>query len=300
MSTSRPTPDERRHLFGVAYRILGSVHDAEDAVQEGIARWWALTDDQRPLVREPIAWLTRVVSRICLDELASARSRRETYTGMWLPEPILGHLPASPAPRDGRDPADAVTLDEQVSIALLVAMETLTPGERVSLILHDVFGMPFDEVGAVVGRSAASCRQLASTARRKVRDTEAAGAAERGREEVVAAFLAACAGGDLDALVRLLDPAVVSRADGGGHVRTARKEIVGAETVARYLLNVVGKQEQRTTRLVASIEPVNGRTGIVARDEGRVIGVFDLEIVGGRITQIAILVNPEKLRERLG
>ncbi|MGB4779694.1 RNA polymerase sigma factor SigJ [Microbacterium sp.] len=297
-----------RRLFGVAYRILGSVHDAQDAVQEGIARWFALTEEQRERVREPDAWLTRVVARICLDELGSARARREHYTGIWLPEPLIGELAASAGAPERRDPADSVTLDERISIALLVAMEALTPGERVSLVLHDVFGLSFDEIAEVVGRSAASCRQLASTARRKVQarrkaqqvdPMDATDAAGTARDDVVAAFLNACVGGDLTSLVRLLDPGVVSRADGGDHVRAARKEVVGAETVARYLLGVVSTQTRRVTELVPRIEPVNGRLGIVTREGDRVVGVFDLEIVGGLITEIAILVNPEKLRDRI-
>jgi RNA polymerase sigma-70 factor (ECF subfamily) len=285
---------EHRVAFGVAYRILGSVHDAEDAVQEAAARWHRLPEEQRAQVREPAAWLTRVVSRICLDELASARARRERYTGIWLPEPILGTV--DPARRHvGMDPADSVTLDESVSMALLVAMEELTPGERVCLILHDVFQLPFDEIAEIVGRSAASCRQLASSARRSVRSRPQHEAPSPQRNAVVAAFAKACFEGDLEALVRVLDPRVVSRADGGEHIRAARKVVIGAEVVANYLLNVMQKQRSATQNLRPSLEPVNGRTGIVVRDGDAVIAVVDLEIASGAVTEIAMVVNPDKL-----
>ena len=166
-------PVDRGRLLAVAYRLLGSYHDAEDAVQEALIRWEQLGPQGRQNIREPLAWLTRVVSRICLDQLGSARARRERYTGVWLPEPVPGALPLEgaglPVPDEVTDPADVVTLDESVSMALLFAMEQLSSAERVSLILHDVFGLSFGEIADVVGRTPHACRQLASSARRQLR-----------------------------------------------------------------------------------------------------------------------------------
>lgn len=285
-----------RQLFGVAYRILGSAHDAEDAVQEGFARWQDLTQEQRDVVREPVAWLTRVVSRICFDQLGSARARRETYTGIWLPEPLLGSAAGmSGSAAAAVDPADAVSLDESVSLALLVTLEQLTPPERVSLIMHDVFGMPFTEIAQIVGRTPDACRQLASTARRHVRSQPRFEAAGPDRDRVVRAFAQACLDGDLVTLAAVLDSDVVTRADGGGHVQAARRVVVGADAVARYLLGVIDKQRRRSTTMAASIEQINGRSGIVLREAENIIAVVDLGIVGQRVQQIALVVNPDKL-----
>jgi RNA polymerase sigma factor (sigma-70 family) len=163
--------NERRQLINLAYRLLGSLADAEDAVQETYARWYALSRRQREAIASPGAWLTTVASRVCLDLLGSARARRERYVGAWLPEP----LPDPAEWRGGRpggttaDPADRVTLDESVSMAFLVVLDSMTPPERVALILHDVFGYPFAEVAGITGRTPAACRQLASSARRRVR-----------------------------------------------------------------------------------------------------------------------------------
>ncbi|WP_167137819.1 RNA polymerase sigma factor SigJ [Diaminobutyricimonas sp. TR449] len=294
MTVFAPGSAEYRQLFGVSYRLLGSTHDAEDAVQEGLARWQELTADQQAEIREPVAWLTTVVSRISLDVLGSARARHENYTGIWLPEPVLGSAGVADPLHSNRftDPEDAVTLDESVSLALLVAMEQLTPGERVSLILHDVFGLPFAEIAEIVGRSPAACRQLASTARSHVRAGRRFEVPGPDRDRVVQAFAAACLGGDIRALVAVLDPDVVSRADGGEHVNAAKRTLTGADPVARYLLGLVSKYGADGT---ASIELVNGRTGIVLRTAGQVTGVLDLGVVDGRVAEIALVVNPEKL-----
>ena len=285
------------HLFGVAYRILGSVHDAEDVVQEGLARWHALPDDARERVREPLAWLTRVVSRIGLDQLRSARARREAYTGIWLPEPVVGS-PVGAVGGTGAAPAtpeDAVTLDESVSIALLTAMERLTPGERVSLILHDVFGVPFGEVADIVGRTPEACRQLATTARRNLRSRPRFAPHGAERDHVVRAFARACLDGDVAALAGVLDPAVVSRSDGGENVHAARKTIVGASAVAPFLLGVLATASRHGRVFDSSVELVNGRSGIVLREGGLVTGVIDLAVTDGKVAEVAIMVNPDKL-----
>ena len=157
---------ERRQLINLTYRLLGSLAEAEDAVQETYARWYALSRQQQDAIESPGAWLTTVASRICLNLLGSARARRETYTGAWIPEPLPGH---TGQPGAATDPADRVTLDESVNMAFLVILETMTPPERVAFILHDVFGYPFAEIAGIVGRTPAACRQLASSARRRIR-----------------------------------------------------------------------------------------------------------------------------------
>jgi RNA polymerase sigma-70 factor (ECF subfamily) len=286
-----------RQLFAIAYRMLGSVHDAEDAVQDGFERWQDLTPPQRDLIREPIAWLTRVISRVCLDHLGSARVRRESYRGIWLPEPVLGTLPGPSGSRlsPAADPADVVTLDESVSMALLVAMEQLTPPERVSLILHDVFQVPFAEIAGIVGRTPDACRQLASSARRSIHAQRRFAVPGSERDKVVEAFARACLHGDVEALAAVLDPNVVSRADGGTAVTAARQPVVGALRVAGYLIGVFGREQQRRGSLSVAIEPVNGRTGIVARAAGTIVGVVDLAILDGRVAEVTLLVNPDKL-----
>jgi RNA polymerase sigma-70 factor (ECF subfamily) len=284
---------DRRRLQAIAYRVLGSTHDAEDAVSEALVRWHRLPDGERAQVREPMAWLTRVTARICLDQLASARARREQCTGTWLPEPDLRGLTTGGVPP--MDPADAVTLDESVSFAFLVALEKLTPAERVSFLLHDVFAVPFAEIAEVVGRTPAACRQLATAARRNLRGQRRQEVPAAERDRVVGAFLDACRGGDLARLVAVLDPDVTSIADGGSRIRVARRPVVGAETVARYLLGVMAAQRRRLADPVAGVETVNGRSGIVVRDRGVVAGTIDLCIVGGRVTDLFIQVDPDKL-----
>ena len=175
----RPDPglsavmSERRRLINLAYRLLGSLADAEDAVQETYARWYAMTPEQQDAIESPGAWLTTVASRICLDLLGSARARRERYVGEWIPEPLPDHTELTGRPGGPADPADRVTLDESVSMAFLVVLDAMTPAERVAFILHDVFGYPFADVAEITGRTPAACRQLASSARRRVRAAQA-------------------------------------------------------------------------------------------------------------------------------
>ena len=296
--TFLPGDPEYQHLFGVAYRLLGSAQDAEDAIQEGQIRWQQLLDGDRDLIREPLAWLTRVVSRICLDELGSARARREQYAGIWLPEPVPGRIDpllSSDSVRAASDPADAVTQDESVSMALLVVMEQLSPGERVALILHDVFALPFGEIATIIGRSPEACRQLASSARRHVRSGPRFAANGPERDRVVAAFARACEGGDLTALAQVLGPDVVSRSDGGGRVSAGTRPIHGLERVARLLVGLVRRGLSGEPAITWRLAPVNGRTGLVIEASGAVVSVIDLAIHDGRVAELAIIVNPEKL-----
>ncbi|MFE3755593.1 RNA polymerase sigma factor SigJ [Nocardia tengchongensis] len=292
-----PTTDssDYRHLFGVAYRILGSVHDAEDAIQEGAIRWHSLSPRDRALIREPLAWMTRVVSRICLDQLGSARARRESYAGVWLPEPVPGIVgPTDPTSRP-QDPADAVTLDESVSLALLRAMESLTPGERVALILHDVFGLPFAEIADIVGRTPHACRQLASTARQRVRSGPRFQSDNTERQQAVSAFTRACTTGDLEALIGVLTPEVVVRSDGGGMVNVARVPVTGAARVAQFLLGIVRVRESHGENMIVREAVVNNRSGLEISIGDHVIAVLDLAVVDGRVAEIAIVMNPDKL-----
>ena len=204
--------EERTHLMNLAFRMLGSANDAEDVVQQTYVRWFQLDDAERAAIERPRAWLTTVASRICLDILGSARARRERYVGEWLPEP-LPSATATASVTSGVstaavDPLDRITLDDSVSMALLVVLESLTPAERVAFVLHEVFGVPFAEIGEIVGRSPEATRQLASSARRHIRDLRSrpTDAAEHAR--LVTAFRRACEVGDLDALVGILDPEV--------------------------------------------------------------------------------------------
>src|SRR5512146_2180807 len=212
-----PDPDlaaiisERRQLINVTYRLLGSLAEAEDAVQETYARWYAMPPEQRDAIASPGAWLTTVASRICLDLLGSARVRRERYVGEWIPEPLPE--PAEWPGGTAADPADRITLDESVSMAFLVVLESMTPAERVALILHDVFRYSFAEVAEITGRSPAACRQLASSARRRIRDSQASPAPAARQAGVVRELKRAWETADIDALIGLLDPAVTLTAD---------------------------------------------------------------------------------------
>ncbi|MEU5264566.1 RNA polymerase sigma factor SigJ [Amycolatopsis sp. NPDC021455] len=275
---------ERPRLIGLAYRLLGSLSDAEDAVQEAYGRWYALSGPQRAAIERPGAWLTTVASRICLDVLGSARVRRERYVGEWIPEPL-----PEEAGWPG-DPADRVTLDESVTMAFLVVLEAMTPAERVAFVLHDVFGYPFAEVAAVLGRSAAACRQLATSARRRVR--AARGPAPRGSADVVRAFKLAWEAKDIEGLIGLLDPEAQATADGGGLVSTVLHPITGSERIARYAVDITGRIPALT--LVETV--VNGRPGLLARRGDAVVMVMAFDVAGESIRRIWAVRNPEKLR----
>jgi RNA polymerase sigma-70 factor (ECF subfamily) len=270
----------RQYLRAVAYRMLGSETEAEDALQEA---WLRL--DRRPPddISELRPWLTTVVGRICLDMLRARRSRREDYAGSWLPEPVVT--------ADNSPEKDAVMADS-VGLALLVVLETLSPAERLAFVLHDVFAVPFDEIAAVVDRSPTATRQLASRARRRVQaarpEPDADVAVQR---RVVDAFLAAARGGDFEALLSLLDPDVVLRTDGGGHGPLARPPVTGAAQVAAVL--------QRGAAPFAPLgrpAMVNGSPGVIVGPPGKVLAVVGLTVVHGRIREIDIVGDPAKLR----
>jgi RNA polymerase sigma-70 factor (ECF subfamily) len=274
---------QRPHLLRVAYGQLGSLAEAEDVVQEA---WLRLQRADAEEIRDLRAWLTTTVSRLALDALRSARARRERYVGQWLPEPLVGE--------PGADPADRVTLDESVGLALLVVLETLSAAERVAFVLHDVFGYEFDHVAEVLGTTPASARQHASRARRHVEAGRPRFPAtpERHRE-IITAFAQAAAEGDAEALVALLHPDAVMRTDGGGVVSAARKPIEGAERVAHVSMAL--------SRRGGATEPprlvdVNGLPGFVLRDAHGHPTLVAFTVDADRITAIDVVRNPEKLR----
>ena len=297
----RPDPglsaimSERRQLINLAYRLLGSLAEAEDAVQETYARWYAMSRPQQEAIDSPGAWLTRVASRICLDLLGSARARRERYVGEWIPEPLPDQAEwVSGRPGDAiSDPADRVTLDESVNMAFLVVLESMTPAERVALILHDVFGYSFAEVAGVTGRTPAACRQLASSARRRVRASRAPAAPAVRQASLVRGFRQAWEAKDIEALIGLLDPGVTVTADGGGLALAALHPIEGGEQVARYLLDLAVRTPASVTLLERT---VNGQPGLVAQQDGVTLTVFAFDVAGDRIKHIWAVRNPDKLR----
>jgi RNA polymerase sigma-70 factor, ECF subfamily len=285
---------QRPRLLRLAYATTGSLAEAEDCVQEAWLRLDRAAD--REAIRDLGAWLTTTVSRIALDSLGSARARRERQTGPWLPEPVVENLSAGIAAGAdaGTDPADRVTLDESVSMALLVVLETLSPAERTAFVLHDVFGLPFDEISGVVGRSSSAVRQLASRARRHVRDGRGplprVQPSRAEQAEILDAFVRASTEGDMERLMALLDPDVVWRADGGGKVPAAPRLAHGAAAIGRLLAGFARRPPLRVRTAL-----VNGSPGLVMRDADGVLGVVALTIDGGRITAIDVIRDPDKL-----
>jgi RNA polymerase sigma-70 factor, ECF subfamily len=272
----------RRYLIGVAYRLLGSVSEAEDAVQE---TWLRVHGAALEDIEDLEAWLTVVTTRICYDVLRSARVRREEYVGEWLPEPIV-------ATEAGADPADRVTLDDSVSMALLVVLESLSPAERTAFVLHDVFKLPFDTIAQVVGRSPGACRQLASRARGHV-EARAPRFDPVGDEHrrAVEAFTRAAETGDLAQLMSVLDPDVVLRSDGGGKVPARRTPLEGADQVARFVIAMAAAR----THMRQHVRTVNGQPGLVTTEDGAVVAVMGFEAADGQITEIDLVMNPDKL-----
>ncbi|MET8446765.1 RNA polymerase sigma factor SigJ [Streptomyces sp. NPDC005209] len=285
---------ERRQLINLAYRLLGSLADAEDVVQETYTRWYAMSPAQQEAIAAPGAWLTKVASRVCLDLLRSARARRERYVGEWIPEPLPDRTEWTNGPSHGTtvDPADRVTLDESINMAFLVVLDSMTPAERVAFILHDVFRYSFPEVAEIVGRTPAACRQLASSARRRIRASQAPATPIAQRADIVRDFKQAWEASDIDALLGLLDPDATAIGDGGGLVAAALRPVDGGERIARYLVDVVAKAAE-----VTLLErTVNGQPGLVALQDGATVLVMAFDVVGDRIKRIWAVRNPEKLR----
>jgi RNA polymerase sigma-70 factor, ECF subfamily len=274
--------EHRAHLRAVAYRMLGSVSEADDAVQEA---WLRLSRSDTREIENLGGWLTTVVGRVCLNMLRSRRTRREDPLDVHVPEPIVSR-------EDGLDPEHEALLADSVGLAMLVVLETLTPAERLAFVLHDMFAVPFDEIGPMVGRSPAAARQLASRARRRVQGEAPAPDPDLGRQrEVVDAFFAAAREGDFEALVAVLDPDVVLRSDGGAARPAATHVVHGAEAVARRAMTFA--------RLSPFVRPalVNGAAGVVVAPRGRPFSVMAFTVRNGRIVAIDGLADPERLKE---
>ncbi|WP_245158860.1 RNA polymerase sigma-70 factor [Blastococcus sp. TF02A-35] len=287
-----PFDQHRGLLFSVAYQLLGSVADAEDVVQDTWLRWSAA---DRGEVTDARAYLVRIATNLALDRLGSARARRESYVGPWLPEPLVtaaAPLAGAPAPRD---PADSAELGEEVSLAVLVVLETLSPAERAVFVLREVFGMPAAEVAQALGRSEAAVRQMGHRAREHVQARrprfEPSAAVQR---EVTDRFLAACAGGDVSALLAVLAPSAVLVSDGGGKARAALRPITGAEKVARFLLAIAATGADPS--FVVLPAEVNGRPGVAAWQDGRPFMAATVVVSGdGLVEQVLMVRNPDKL-----
>jgi RNA polymerase sigma-70 factor (ECF subfamily) len=281
---ARRFEEHRQYLRRLAYSTLGSLADADDVVQEAWLRLqrWHETRPPGDRIDNLRAWLTTVTGRLALDQLGSARARREQYVGEWLPEPEVTTVD---------DPADRVTQDERVTTALLVVLESLSPAERTAFVLQDVFGMSGPEAAQVVGRTPAAVRQLASRARKRVQEgTPRFPAGKDEQEKVVSAFALAWRSGDLAALLGVLDHSVVLTGDGGGKVPAIRRPVTGAELVAKLLFGWFRAGQGAWGRTVL----VNGRAGLLMFD-GHYPGVFSFTIDGGRITAIDVVRNPDKL-----
>ena len=268
----------RQHLRAVAYRMLGSLSDADDVVQEA----WLRLIRSDASVENMRGWLTTIVARLSLDELRAREARREDSVDAWLPDPIISH-------RNGVDPEQEALLADSVGLALLVVLDTLTPPERLAFVLHDMFAVPFDEIAPIVGRSPVAARKLASRARRRVQGAPVPDAGLDRQREVVDAFLAAARDGDFDALLGVLDPNVVLHAQGPG--AAGARELRGAPAVAERALLFA--------HLARSARPalVNGAAGFVLTPDGRPRSVIGLIVRGGKIVEIDVVADPERLRK---
>lgn len=270
---------QRTALLGLAYRLLGTRTDAEDVVQEAWIRWSSASS-----VDNPAAWLRTVVTRLCLDELRSARARRESYVGPWLPEPV-------PTADGSLGPLDTAELRDSLSLAFLLVLERLSPAERAVFVLREAFALPFDDVAQAVGKSAAACRQLHVRARGKLGD-DLPMPARAGRRELLDRLLTAVALADVAGLTALLVDEAVLVSDGGGVVSAARRPIVGADRIARFLVGVSAKIPAGVT---LDVEEVNGQSCLVARRDGQAMHVLGLELSGDRVASLTIVANPAKL-----
>jgi RNA polymerase sigma-70 factor (ECF subfamily) len=282
----------RRRLLGLAYRMLGSMAEAEDAVQETYLRWH---DADRDRVEEPRAFLMTTTTRICLDVLKSARMKREEYVGPWLPDPVTDTASLAP---------DAQTeLAEDLSVALLLALDRLSPLERAAFLLHDVFDYSFSQVAGALGRREAACRQLASRARTRVREARpegltvprgAAGGTDPKHAELVSAFISASRSGDIDALTRMLTRDARMVSDGGGKVPAALNVIEGADRVAAFLAGAVRKGW--TDEMTVRLEPINGLPGLIVIGPSGPVQTTAFELEGDVVKAIYVVRNPDKLR----
>ena len=273
----------RRLLFSVAYRMLGSVMDAEDMVQEAFLRW-QLQD--APVTTSAKAYLTTIVTRLCIDHLRSARSRREEYVGIWLPEPLLVD--------DADDPAEASLTAESVSVAFLVVLETLAPIERACFLLREVLGYGYDEVAEIVGESEANCRQMVSRARRRVNERRPRfDVSESDHMRLTSEFIRACSAGDTRDFLAILAEDAVVYSDGGGKAVAAVNPVMGRDRVARFFAGLMSKAP---SGLAISPTTINGTIGLVTTLNGLPINTISFDVQDGRIQRFYIVVNPDKLK----
>lgn len=280
---------ERPRLRAVAYRMLGSMTDADDVVQDAWLRWHRLGDDGRAAVEHPPGWFTTTTTRLALDRLKSAQRRREEYVGPWLPEPVL----------TDDDPAESVALAESLTIGFLAVLERLAPVERAVFLLSDVFEEPFRSIAPIVGRSEDACRQIASRARRRVREERPrVHGPDDGddRDRLVDAFIGACLRGDVEEFRRVLADDVVLVSDGGAEVHAARRPVRGVARVARLFTNLTKRLPED---IGVEVHHVNGEPGFVVTRDGRPWYVIALEVVNDRVTAIHLVINPDKLRHLL-
>lgn len=283
VATAEDFEIHRRYLGTVAYRMLGSLADAEDIVQEAWLRWSA---EDRADVENPRAYLTTIVTRLCYDQLGSARVRREAYFGEWLPEPMVDDAPS---------PQERAELGEEVSLAMMAVLERLSPAERAAFVLHDVFGVDFPQIAETLERSDAAVRQLASRARRQVKDAAPRRSVDRAaHRQAVEAFAAAVNAGDIIGLMRILDPDTVWHSDGGGIVTAGARPVLGAEKVLRLIAGL--REKYFPAGSTAATVEVNGEPGVAFYSpDGTPSGILTLCVDEGKIVESHIVVNPEKL-----
>ncbi|MBN6057700.1 RNA polymerase sigma-70 factor [Nonomuraea sp. RK-328] len=281
MPDSDPYLEHRRLLFATAYQMLGSVADAEDVLQDA---WLAWNAADRAAVRQPRAYLVRMVTNLSLNRLTSARATRETYVGPWLPEPLL----TSP------DVAGESELADTVSTALMVVLESLSPVERAVFLLRESFGYSYAEIAGILERPEPTVRQIAHRAREHVQARRPRFDSDRAqREQVTARFIAACSGGDLNAVMELLAPEVTAWSDGGGKVTAARRPLYGPDHVGRWMLGVMAKPQVAGAALRPAT--INGELGVLVTVEGAAVGALTYDLVDGRIANLRLQVNPDKL-----
>jgi RNA polymerase sigma-70 factor, ECF subfamily len=274
----------RHLLFAIAYRMLGSAMDAEDIVQETFLRWQAADE---AAVQQPKAYLTAVVTRLSIDTLRSARVQREQYVGPWLPEPLMSEkMP---------DVAAMAVLADSLSMAFMVLLEKLSPEERAIFLLREIFDYDYGEIAAVVGKSEANCRQLLSRAKRYIKENRPRyQASSEEQQRLLGQFLQVCSAGDMDGLLSLLSDEIVLKSDGGGKVTAARRPIVGATNVARFLFGLI---RLAPAGMQLQVTPINGEVGLAFYyGNGRAQSTFSFAVGDGRIQAIYVVVNPDKLQ----
>jgi RNA polymerase sigma-70 factor (ECF subfamily) len=281
---AEPFLEYRPLLFSIAYRMLGSAADAEDAVQETYLRWHRATSDEID-IRTLKGWLTTTLSRICLDQLTSARSKREQYVGPWLPEPLAGVAP---------DIAETTADFDSLSLAFLVLLESLAPKERAVFLLHDVFAYDFRSVAEILGESEANCRQMAKRARARMAERRPRFEVDRDhQEELTTQFLRAISEGDMPGLISTLSDDVTIYSDGGGKVHAARKPVIGRDKVALFLTRIQRLAPAGTT---IRIEAVNGQPAVVTLIDGALFSVMNFDFTASGIRTVYIVLNPDKLQ----